>query len=252
LQDSIQGGLKASSHIEQFIHKLGRRDDLPEAERDALRGLETRVREIEAGRDIIAYSAHVEVSSLLLTGLSGRYSALAAGRRQFTEVNVPGDFIDLHGFVMKQLDHGIQAFSACRILEVPHDQLKSLTERHPHLMRLLWLETVIDAAIHRQWLLAMGRQNGPARLARLVCELYVRLEAVELAYDLRMDLALTQRDLGDILGFSAVHTNRTLQTLRERCLLTWRDQEVEILDWRGLVDLAEFDPVYLRLQKEPV
>jgi CRP-like cAMP-binding protein len=251
-QHNTRGGLKASSHIERFIHKLGRRDDLPEAERNALRGLDVRVRDIESGRDIIAYGSRVNVSSLLLTGLSGRYSALAGGRRQFTEVSLPGDFIDLHGFVMKQLDHGVQAFSACRILEAPHEQLKTLTERQPHLMRLLWLETVIDAAVHRQWLLAMGRQNGPARLARLVCELYVRLEAVELAYDHRMDLALTQQDVGDILGFSAVHTNRTLQVLRERGLLTWRDQQVDILDWRGLVDLADFDPTYLRLRKEPV
>jgi CRP-like cAMP-binding protein len=251
-RDNTQSGLKASGYIEQFIHKLGRRDDLSEAERDALRGLDVRIRDIEPGRDIIAYGAHVDVSSLLLFGLSGRYSALAVGRRQFTEISVPGDFIDLHGFVMKQLDHGVQAFSACRILEAPHEQLRRLTERHPHLMRMLWLETVVDAAVHRQWLMSIGLQNGPARLAHLVCELYLRLEAVELAYDHRMDLALTQRDLGDILGFSAVHTNRTLQVLRERGLLTWRDQQVEILDWRTLIDLAEFDPTYLRLKKEPV
>jgi CRP-like cAMP-binding protein len=252
LQDNLTCGLKASGYIEKFIHKLGRRDDLSEAERSALRGLDVRIRDIEPGKDIIGYGAHVDVSSLLLAGFCGRYLALKVGRRQFTEVSVPGDFIDLHGFVMKQLDHGIQAFSACRILEVSHEQLRRLTEQHAHLMRLLWLETVVDAAVHRQWLLAMGRQNGPARLARLICELYLRLEAVDLAYEHRMDLALTQQDLGDILGFSAVHTNRTLQALRERGLLTWRDQEVELLDWTGLVDMAEFDPTYLRLKKEAV
>jgi CRP-like cAMP-binding protein len=244
--------MTAGSQMDTFIRKLERRDDISAAERDALRDLPCRVRDIEAGRNLISYAARVEFSSLLLSGLCGRYSALASGVRQFTEISVPGDFVDLHGFVMKRLDHGIYAFSRCQLLEVPHEALKILTERHPHLTRLLWLETVVDAAVHRQWLLALGRQNGPARLARLLCELYLRLEVVGLASDMRMDLPLTQQELGEVLGFSVVHANRTVQTLRRRDLIAWRDQKVEILDWARLAQLAEFDADYLRLQKEPI
>lgn len=238
--------------VAAFVRKLSRRDDLSATEVSALEVLKGRVRDFRAGEDVIGLCAHVENSSLLLAGVCGRYSAFRNGPRQFTEINVPGDFIDLHGFVMKQLDHGVLAFSDCRILEVPHAELRALTNAHPHLTRLLWLETVIDAAIHRQWLLSMGRQNGPARLARLLCELYVRLETVDLAYDLRMDLPMTQQQVGEALGFSPVHTNRTIQTLREKRLLTWRDQEVDILDWPGLAAMSEFDPTYLRLTKEAV
>jgi CRP-like cAMP-binding protein len=238
--------------IAAFIRKLSRRDDLSSAEVSALEALKGRVRDFRAGEDVIGLRAHVENSSLVLAGVCGRYSALRDGPRQFTEISVPGDFIDLHGFVMKQLDHGVLAFSDCRILEVPHAELRAVTDAHPHLTRLFWLETVIDAAIHRQWLLSMGRQNGPARLARLLCELYVRLETVDLAYDQRMDLPMTQQQVGEALGFSPVHTNRTIQTLREKRLLTWRDQEVEILDWPGLAAMSEFDPIYLRLTKEAV
>lgn len=238
--------------VEAFIRKLSRRDQLSPAEVAAVTQLQGRVRDIPAGADIISPYAHVENSSLLLSGLSGRYSALRDGPRQFTEINVPGDFIDLHGFVMKQLDHGVFAFSDCRVLETPHTALKVVTDAFPHLTRLFWLETVVDAAVHRQWLLSMGRQNGPARLGRLLCELYVRLETVELAYDYRMDLPMTQQQVGETLGFSPVHTNRTIQTLREKRLVSWRDQEIEILDWPGLKALSEFDPTYLRLFREPV
>lgn len=235
-----------------FIRKLGRRDDLLAEELAALEALRGRIRDIPAHNDIIGHRAHVDRSSLLLSGLCARYSAFRDGPRQITEINVPGDFIDLHGFVMKQLDHGVLALSDCRILEIAHGELRTLTAAHPHLTRMLWLETVVDAAIHRQWLLSMGRQNGPARLARLLCELYVRLETVELAYDYRMDLPMTQQQVGEALGFSPVHTNRTIQALREQALLTWRDQQVDILDWQGLTSLSEFDPTYLRLTKEPV
>ncbi len=238
--------------IRAFVQKLARRDDLSADELAALENLKGRVRDVPAHSDIIGLRAHVDNSSLVLSGLCGRYSAFRDGPKQFTEINVPGDFIDLHGFVMKQLDHGVLAFSDCRVFEIPHAELRTITEKHPHLTRLLWLETVIDAAIHRQWLLSMGRQSGPARLARLLCELYVRLETIGLAFDHRMDLPMTQQQVGETLGFSPVHTNRTIQTLREKRLLTWRDQEVEILDWTGLTALAEFDPTYLRLSKEPV
>lgn len=238
--------------VEAFLRKLCDRDDLSATEIAAVRAVRGRVRDIAPGDDIIGLRAHVERSSLLLSGLCGRYSALREGPRQFTEISIPGDFIDLHGFVMKQLDHGVMAFSACRVLEVPHAELKALSEAHPHLTRLLWLETVIDAAIHRQWLLSLGRQSGLVRLARLLCELYVRLERVELAADHRMDLPMTQQQVGEALGFSSVHVNRVIQSLREQRLIAWRGQRVELLDWRGLVDLCEFDPTYLRLEKEPV
>ncbi|WP_291873518.1 Crp/Fnr family transcriptional regulator [Caulobacter sp.] len=238
--------------MDPFIRKLERRDDLSEVEREALRALPARLREVRAGRNVVGYAARVQVSCLLISGICGRFSALASGARQYTEISVPGDFVDLHGFVMKHLDHGVHAFSNSTVLDVPHEALKTVTERYPHLTRMLWLETVIDAAVHRQWLLALGRQNGPARLAHLICELYLRLEVVGLASDMRMDLPLTQQELGEVLGFSVVHANRTLQALRRRDLITWRDQKVEILDWARLAQLAEFDPTYLRLQKEPI
>ncbi|AYV49602.1 Crp/Fnr family transcriptional regulator [Caulobacter flavus] len=234
-----------------FIRKLARRDDLSAVEIAELQGLQGRIRDVRAGEDIIALRAHVEMSSLLLWGVCGRYSAFRDGPRRFTEINVPGDFIDLHGFVMKQLDHGVLAFSDCRILEVPHSHLRDLTRKHPHLARLLWLETVVDAAIHRQWLLSTG-QNGPARLGRLLCELYVRLEQVGLASRFQMHLPMTQQQMGEALGFSLVHVNRTVQVLRRNRLLSWRGQVLELLDWERLVALSEFDPTYLRLHKEKI
>ena len=66
-----------------------------------------------------------------------------------------------------------------------------------------------------------------------------------------MNLPLTQPELGDVLGLSAVHVNRTIQDLRRHGLLTWDRNKVEILDWGRLCDVAEFDPTYLNLNPEP-
>ena len=112
--------------------------------------------------------------------------------------------------------------------------------------------TIIDAAIHRQWLVAMGRRSGLSHLAHLVCELYLRLQAVGQTGDLSFDLPLTQNVLGDALGLSTVHVSRLISELRAEGVVQWSGGRIDILDWRRLAEIAEFDPTYLRLQSEPV
>ena len=189
---------------------------------------------------------------MVIGGFCARYRDLSDGRRQYTQINLPGDFIDLHGFVLKRVDHGVRALTDCLIAEAPHDRLRRLTEQHPHLTRLLWLETVVDAAVHREWLLALGRQEALERTALLVCEVYTRLEAVGLARDGAFRFPIIQAEIADLLGMSAVHVNRTLKVMREAGWLEWSGADVRILAWERLADAAEFNPSYLRLEKLPV
>ena len=179
-------------------------------------------------------------------------STLTDGGRQITAINVPGDFIDLHGFLLKTMDHSLVALSDITVATVQHVALKRMTEECPRLARALWLETLIDAAIHRQWLVAMGRRSGLSHLAHLVCELYLRLQAVGQTGDLSFDLPLTQNVLGDALGLSTVHVSRLISELRAEGVVQWSGGRIDILDWRRLAEIAEFDPTYLRLQSEPV
>jgi len=238
--------------IDSLVQKLSRRDDLSEDERQALGALLGPERRVAAGSLIIEPGDWTNHSTFLASGFCARYSLTLGGDRQLTEINVPGDFIDLHSLLMKQMDHGIVALSDCVVAPAPHRDLRRLTETHPHLTRLLWLETVIDGAIHRQWLVAMGRQNAASRLAHLICELYLRLEAAGQARDRRFTVPLTQVDLGDILGLTPVHVNRVMMELRHQGLIEWKGAHVAVLDWDQLAAFAEFDPIYLRLRRDPV
>jgi Mn-dependent DtxR family transcriptional regulator len=56
---------------------------------------------------------------------------------------------------------------------------------------------------------------------------------------------LTQYDLADALGLSAVHINRVLRKLRDDGLLIFQQGEVLFLDFGRLVSLAECDMAYL-------
>lgn len=238
--------------MDELIEKLGRRDVLTPHEAAALRGVLGRPQSVAAGTDIVREGDRRDHSTLVVSGFTARYTTLADGGRQITELNVSGDFIDLHSFVMKQMDHGVVALTDCVIAQAPHAALRRLTEEHPHLTRLLWLDTVIDAAIHRQWIACMGRRTALAHLAHLVCELYKRLEVVRLAADCTFELPLSQAVLADVLGLSTVHVNRLIAELRSGGVLTWAQGRVEILDWDKLAELAEFDPAFLRLRSEPV
>lgn len=244
--------VKQAPRVSTLVDKLSLRDRVSVEEIAALEAVLETPKTVAAGADIVREHTRPMHSTLLISGFSARYSTLEDGARQITEINVSGDFIDLHSLLMKQMDHGVVALSDCVIAEAPHTGLIDITERHPHLARLLWLDTIIDAAIHRQWLVAMGRRSGLGHLAHLVCELYLRLQAVGQTGEMRFDLPLTQSVLGDALGLSSVHVSRLISELKSEGLVHWSGGRIEILDWRRLAEIAEFDPTYLRLQSEPV
>jgi CRP-like cAMP-binding protein len=187
----------------------------------------------------------------LVEGFAGRISQLENGHRQITAIHVPGDFVDLHSFLLKEMDHAVMAISRCRVVMFPHAQLATITEQYPHLTRLLWLATLIDAAIHRQWLAVMGGLPAISHMAHLVCELYLRLNVIGCTEDKRFTLPVTQSELADAMGLTPVHVNRVLQELRRESLLTWEGASIEILDWPNLQALADFDPRYLHQRTEP-
>ena len=241
----------ADSALEPFFRKLERRDVLSPAEKHALIAAAGTEADFRAGTDLVREGDRPDRSTLVLTGFTTRYRVLSDGSRQITAIHIPGDFVDLHSFVLKEMDHSVGCLSDCHILYFPHQNLREITEQFPHLTRVLWLMTLLDSAIHREWLVAMGRRTAGAQLAHLVCELYVRLGIVGLTRGDTFNVPITQVELSDALGISAVHVNRVLQELRSENLFTWQGQTIRILDWPRLQQRAEFDERYLHLETLP-
>ncbi|HEU4986027.1 MAG TPA: Crp/Fnr family transcriptional regulator [Rhizobiaceae bacterium] len=233
-----------------LLIKLARRDELSDEERHAIEAAIAKIETVVAGHELVAEGARLNYSILLIEGLCARCKIMRDGTRQIASLHIDGDFIDLHSFVLKVMDHTIVALTQCRIAIVPHERLKLITERYPHLTRLLWLNTVIDAAIHREWLVSVGRRTVQASLAHLLCEMYLRLQAVGKVAGWSFALPVTQADLGDMLGLSVVHVNRNVKKLRETGFITWEGSRITIRNWDRLTELAEFDPTYLNLQVE--
>jgi CRP-like cAMP-binding protein len=235
--------------VHRLILKLRARDVVTEREEEVLRSAITAVEEVAPGRTIVRHGATLTHSTLVVEGILARFKDLSEGQRQIQEIHVAGDFADLHGFLLKRLDHNVGALTRCRIALVPHDTLRQITENEPHLARMLWFSTLLDAAIQREKILSVGRRSALARLAHIICELYVRFELVGLAPDHSFAFPVTQLDLGDATGLTSVHVNRMLKQLRDDRLVTFRGGEVTIHDWPRLQQVAEFDPAYLFLEK---
>lgn len=211
----------------------------------ALEGAMSRSADFAARRIIVRANEPLSQCTLILDGFVERYKDTPQGRRQILALHVPGDFIDLHSYPLKHLEHNVAALTPVRVALFPHAAIRALTERSATLTELLWRSTLIDAAVNREWIVSIGARAAAVRIAHLFCEMYLRLQRVGLADAPRFTLPLTQIDLADATGLTAVHANRMLRQLRERRLIEFRQGAVDILDWPGLQRFAEFDPSYL-------
>ena len=236
--------------LSPLIRKLEWFSPLSEAEKQAVQSAPLRLWQVASHHDIVSDRARPAEVHLIVNGFACRYKLLGDGRRQITALLIAGDFCDLSGLLMP-MDFGVAALGHSATLAViSHERLMGIFEKHPRLAFGLWRDAMIDAAIYRQWLINIGRRSAYARTAHLLCEIWLRMQAVGLTRDGFFELPMTQAEIGDALGLSTVHVNRTLQQLRADSLIEFKSNVVRVLDWRGLQTAGEFDPSYLQIAPE--
>ena len=182
---------------------------------------------------------------VLLEGFAARFKFTDAGKRQIFAFHTSGDMPDLQTLHLKTMDHSLGTLTPCRLAFVQHDHMRELFRQHPRLTDVFWRDTLIDGAIFREWMIGIGRRSAKTRIAHLFCEMVLRLRAVGLEEGNAVPLPITQAEVGDALGLSNVHVNRTLQELRGENLIEWENGVLTVLDWEGLKLAGEFDPTYL-------
>ena len=185
---------------------------------------------------------------LLLRGIAYRQKLLRDGSRQIISFHIPTEFVDLQNSLLGTADHSVQSLNRTDVALVPRTALIELADTSPAIRRAMWMETLIDASIFREWVVNVGRRDSRARIAHLLCELALRLEAIGAGDNGRFDFPVTQEQLADATGLTAVHTNRTLQALRKDGLIQLNARSLTVLDWQGLREAGDFDELYLRQQ----
>lgn len=182
---------------------------------------------------------------LLLRGFAFRQKLLRNGTRQIISFHIPGEFVDLQNSLLPVADHSVQSLDRTEAAIIPREVLLSASDRFPGIRKAMWIETLLDASIFREWVINVGRRDSRARIAHLLCELATRLDAIGAGNNGRFDFPITQEQLADATGLTPVHTNRTLQSLRKDGLIELGAKALTIVDWDELREVGDFDELYL-------
>jgi CRP-like cAMP-binding protein len=187
----------------------------------------------------------------LTRGLACRYRLLPDGRRQILTFLMPGDFCDLHVFLLRTMDHSIGTIVPSRIAAIPREAVCDIAAHRPRIAEAMWWSEMQEAAMMRERVVALGRRNARGRVAYLLCELVCRQRAIGLSDDDAIRLPLTQPELADTLGLTPVHINRVLQEFRRKDLIFLEHRRLALLDVAKLQEIAGFNKAYLLLAGIP-
>jgi CRP-like cAMP-binding protein len=224
---------------------MGRaRHAMREREKKLIESLVERTERFDGAHTVLERGVRLDVSTMLIEGTAARVMPRNRGRH-IVALHVPGDFVDLHAYALKRLDHDLVTVGPSLLGFVPHERLSEILRDEPHLARLLWFSTLLDAAIHREWIVRLEELTAEGRLAHLLSELWHRLELVGLGEDDGFDLPLSQIELSNACGTTTVHMNRTVRALREAGVAEIRRGRVNVPDRARLEKLGKFDPAYL-------
>ncbi|HKK31039.1 MAG TPA: Crp/Fnr family transcriptional regulator [Alphaproteobacteria bacterium] len=230
--------------LERFTHFSQQDNDL------IARLCTDRVREFAAGTDIVSERADAKFINIMLDGWAWRCRYLEDGRRQILALLLAGDVFDLHNLVLRRADHTVHAVTAVTIAQIPVEPIREIICSNSRLGLALQWQEATNIAIQREWTVNLGQRDAFERIAHLLCEVFVRLRLIGQVRGDSCDWPLTQSDLADIAGISAVHVNRVLRDIRLANLADIKGRVLTIPNLERLMEASQFDLTYLHLYLE--
>ena len=224
---------------------MGRlRHAMSDDEKKLLESMVMEVRTLADGEVLVRRGVETNLCSILIEGFMIR-TVETAEHRSIVSLQVPGDFVDLHAFALRRLDHDLVALGSCKVGVVEHAAVAEVLEHRPHLARLLWFSTLLDAAIHREWICKLEQLQAAARVAHIFSELWHRLDMVGLSSHGVVRTPLTQADLAEMCGITPIHMNRALGQLRREGIADFRRGTLYVEDRIRLEEFGAFNSFYL-------
>jgi CRP-like cAMP-binding protein len=239
-----------SSPLMPMVRKLDTRVRLAVADRDAIMALPHATRTYEAPAYVVREGATpIRNCAFVASGFAFRQKLTSEGGRQIVSVHIPGDFLDLQHLFLDQADHNVQALTRLHTVEIERHALQDIVLRYPAIGRAMWLDALIDASIYREWVLNVGQRNARQRIAHLLCEFAVRMEAAGFQDADGHHLPMTQEQIGDAVGLTNVHVNRMLKSMVQDGIIRRDKRSVKIEDWDRLRAIGDFSALYLHLDQ---
>ena len=233
--------------LEMLIGRFERRAPLSDDARSALRALPFKLMTYPKHTHLVREGDRVKTAKLMIDGLAYRHKVTAEGARQIISLHMRGDFVDLESSLLNCADHNVQVLETCTVAEVPRAAIVELIDSNGALAHAMWIDTLIDASVYREWVVNVGRRDARRAMCHLLCEFGRRLEFAGLADGGNYELPMNQEQLADCLGITPVHVNRVLKGLDKEGLIVRHQRFVAVPDRKRLDAVAGFNELYLHL-----
>jgi CRP-like cAMP-binding protein len=238
--------------LQLLVRKLETHYPLSEHDREAILGLPYKVRQLDAQSYAIREGDRPDRCAVLISGYAFRHKVTGDGDRQILSINIPGEALDLLNLFLDESDHNVQMLTRAEVAEIPQHALEELVLSEPNVSRAVLVSTLVESSIFREWALNIGRRDSRSRIAHLLCEFAYRLSIQGLDPSGDYELPITQEQLADATGLTAVHVNRVLKGLQSEGLLDRNRRVVSFPDWHRLRDVGDFNPRYLHTMNPAV
>jgi CRP-like cAMP-binding protein len=237
--------------LEPMVRKLEYRGKFSAEDRAALLALPHHVKRFEPHHYIIREHDEATNSCLLVSGFAVRHKVVGAGFRQIVAIHMKGEMVDLQNSLLGRADHGVQMLTAGEVAMIPREEIVRISFERPAVGRAMWIDTLVDGSIFREWIANIGRRDARTRIAHLLCEFGMRLKHAGLGEENNYTLPMTQEQIGDATGLAAVHVNRSIKSLDAEGLIERvGPRGVTIGDWRRLAEAGDFDSGYLHMKPD--
>lgn len=224
--------------------------DVGDGDVAALEGIAYEERHAVRGETIFARGQNIEWVVLIMSGWAARTRYTRDGARQIVNFLLPGDILTPDAFVIRQLEHEIEALSSVTLRILAMTDMQAVLERANGLASALWWAAAQEDSIVREHVVRLGRRNAQERIAHFLLEMHRRMLVVKQAAENSMILPLTQAEIADALGLSLVHVNRSLSFLQKEGHIDRRNTVIQLLDIPRLAEFCDFDTLYLSLERQ--
>jgi CRP-like cAMP-binding protein len=239
-----------SNPLHLLLRKLETHSDLTEADRQAVLGLPCILRTLEPHAYVLREGEEPSSCAILLSGFAYRQKLTSVGGRQIIALHIPGEPLDFQNLFLDEADHNVQMLTRGELAVVPRAELQELARTRAAIGHAILVTILVEASIFREWVVNVGRRDARTRLAHLLCEFAVRLDAQGLAEDYGYELPMTQEQLADVLGLTSVHINRTVKSLEADGLISRKGRSISFPNWQQMREVGDFNQRYLHLNKQ--
>ncbi len=236
------------SPLALMVRKLEIHTPLQPDDRHALLSLPHTLRTYDPSAYLVREGDAPEQCAVLLSGFAFRQKLTGQGMRQIVSMHIPGDALDFQHLFLDIADHNVQTLTRADVATIPRTALRNLARSRSAIGNAIFVSTLVEGSISREWVLNVGRRDARSRLAHLLCEFAVRTDVLGLSGGQGYELPMSQEQLGDALGLTAVHVNRTIKSLEADGLISRNRRRISFPRWDALRDLADFSTRYLHLE----